>query len=829
MLQKFTEELNDIIAFSKDEAERLGNNFVAPEHMILALLRMQEAPAYTMLEKLHVDMNSLKETIETNISARKIGAADKTNVSRAFDRIVMMIRLEARLYKCVEINSELLLLAIMKHKDNGAADILTKFNIEYASLVNIMKGKINISNGIFEELPKDEEDDELDNKFNASTAKKRKEASSSTTPMLDEYGKDITLMAINDELDPVVGREKEIERVVHILSRRKKNNPVLIGEPGVGKSAIVEGLALRIVQRKVSRVLYDKKIVSLDLSALVAGTKYRGQFEERIKNLVTELEKNKNIILFIDELHTIVGAGGATGSLDTANILKPALSRGNIQCVGATTLNEYRQSIEKDGALERRFQKIIVEPTSEEETLTILHNIKERYQDHHQVHYTDEALSACVRLTKRYLTDRVFPDKAIDALDEVGAKLHLASLSEAPQEIIDLEKEIDIQNKTRLEAVSNEDYEKAAKIRDKIKELTSKLNDVRNEWLEGNKANKAKVTEDDVAATVAVMSGVPITKIAADETEKLKQMATTLTANVIGQNKAIETVVKSIRRNRIGLKDPNKPIGTFIFLGPTGIGKTHLAKKLAEIMFGSSDALIRIDMSEYMEKFSVSRLIGAPPGYVGYEEGGQMTEKVRRKPYSIVLLDEIEKAHPDMFNILLQIMDEGRITDSLGRMIDFKNTVIIMTSNVGTRQLKEFGRGIGFAQPNIDDKYADGVIKKALAKTFSPEFLNRVDEIVTFNQLSKEDICKIIDIELGLLHKRINAMNINLTMSDDVKSFIADKGFDIQFGARPLKRAVQRYVEDALADYMLNNGILGNANLTLQMDETKENTVVVAN
>ena len=687
-----------------------------------------------------------------------------------------------------------------------------------------------------EMLPKskfDFEEDEDDDKPQGSNSKvhrKTDKKSMTDTPALDNFGKDLTKYAAEDKLDPIVGRDVEVERLVQILSRRKKNNPVLIGEPGVGKTAIVEGLAIRIHQRKVSRILFDKRVIALDMASIVAGTKYRGQFEERIQSIMSEIERNPNIILFIDEIHTIVGAGSASGSLDAANILKPALSRGELQCIGATTLKEYRESIEKDGALERRFQKIIVEPTTEQETITILKNIKNRYEDHHQVVYSDEVLEACVKLTGRYISDRCFPDKAIDALDEVGARIRVKNMK-APKNIENLEKEVLLLEANKNDAARNQDFEEAAKIRDRIVEISKAIARLQSEFSKEEEKNRIHITIDDVATTVSMMSGVPIKRLEESDNERLMHMGEQLAGKVIGQDRAIDTVVKAIRRNSVGLKDPNRPIGSFIFLGPTGVGKTLLVKRLAEAVFGNEDAVIRVDMSEFMEKYSVSRLIGAPPGYVGYEEGGQLTEKVRRKPYSIVLLDEIEKAHSDVFNILLQVMDEGRLTDSLGRIIDFKNTIIVMTSNVGTRQLKDFGKGVGFTLPDDqyrDNEYANSVIKKALSKTFSPEFLNRIDEIVMFDSLNKESLYKIIDVEIDILKKRLTSMNIELSLTDDAKNFIFEKGYDTQYGARPLKRAIQNYIEDTLSEGMLMGNIKEHQKVLLDTKADKTGLQIVS-
>ena len=701
-----------------------------------------------------------------------------------------------------EADTRHLLLAILKCGEGIVCEALNEQGVTY----DAVRAKVSERRDVRMGAVFNDEDDTEDEKPTSKSATKTTAGApqnSSDTPVLDSFGKDITKAAMEDKLDPIVGREKEIERVVQILSRRKKNNPVLIGEPGVGKSAIAEGLALRIVQRKVSRVLFGKRVVALDMASIVAGTKYRGQFEERMKSILNELEKNPNIILFIDEIHTIVGAGGASGSLDAANMLKPALARGEIQCVGATTLNEYRQSIEKDGALERRFQKIMVEPTTKEETLQILENIKFRYEDHHQVTYSPEALAACVDLTARYISDRAFPDKAIDALDEVGSRMHIRNLH-VPAHIEALEQQIEDKNREKNALVASQKYEMAAECRDVIRQMSEQLEQAKQAWMQSSANERITVSADDVATTVAMMSGVPVQRIAQAESERLLQMKETLQRQVIGQDAAIAKIVRSIQRSRVGLKDPNRPIGSFIFLGPTGVGKTYLAKRLAEIMFGSADAIIRVDMSEFMEKFSVSRLVGAPPGYVGYEEGGQLTEKVRRKPYSIVLLDEIEKAHADVYNMLLQVLDEGHLTDSLGRKIDFKNTIIIMTSNVGTRQLKEFGHGVGFVQPNASsEQYAQGVIQKALSKTFSPEFLNRIDDVIIFEQLNRDAICKIIDLELDNVYKRVGNIGLTLHLTDEAKNFLADKGYDVQYGARPLKRAIQNYLEDPLAEYLL--------------------------
>ena len=798
---KYSQHLLRVLKYSADEAGRLGNVTVSPEHLLLSLLRIDNATAVGILRTLHVDMSALKARIENAIRVDGAVPSDITFDANA-TRVVKLIDLEQRAMAAGEADTRHLLLAILKCGEGIVCEALNEQGVTY----DAVRAKVSERRDVRMGAVFNDEDDTEDEKPTSKSATKTTAGTpknSSDTPVLDSFGKDITKAAMEDKLDPIVGREKEIERVVQILSRRKKNNPVLIGEPGVGKSAIAEGLALRIVQRKVSRVLFGKRVVALDMASIVAGTKYRGQFEERMKSILNELEKNPNIILFIDEIHTIVGAGGASGSLDAANMLKPALARGEIQCVGATTLNEYRQSIEKDGALERRFQKIMVEPTTKEETLQILENIKFRYEDHHQVTYSPEALAACVDLTARYISDRAFPDKAIDALDEVGSRMHIRNLH-VPAHIEALEQQIEDKNREKNALVASQKYEMAAECRDVIRQMSEQLEQAKQAWMQSSANERITVSADDVATTVAMMSGVPVQRIAQAESERLLQMKDTLQRQVIGQDAAIAKIVRSIQRSRVGLKDPNRPIGSFIFLGPTGVGKTYLAKRLAEIMFGSADAIIRVDMSEFMEKFSVSRLVGAPPGYVGYEEGGQLTEKVRRKPYSIVLLDEIEKAHADVYNMLLQVLDEGHLTDSLGRKIDFKNTIIIMTSNVGTRQLKEFGHGVGFVQPNASsEQYAQGVIQKALSKTFSPEFLNRIDDVIIFEQLNRDAICKIIDLELDNVYKRVGNIGLTLHLTDEAKNFLADKGYDVQYGARPLKRAIQNYLEDPLAEYLL--------------------------
>lgn len=824
-INRFSDHLLQVFKYGGEEATRLGNCEIMPEHLLLSLLRIDMATAVALLRSFNVDLARLKADIENAIRRPADTQLKFENVaSVATDRVLKLIDLEQRAMASPTADTRHLLLAILKNGEGAAYDALTEQGVTYEVVRTKVSEHRDVRMGaVFND--EDDLDEERPTEKNKAKPTVASTKNASDTPVLDSFGKDITKAALEDKLDPIVGREKEIERVVQILSRRKKNNPVLIGEPGVGKSAIAEGLATRIVQRKVSRVLFDKRVVALDMASIVAGTKYRGQFEERMKSILNELEKNPNIILFIDEIHTIVGAGGAAGSLDAANMLKPALARGEIQCVGATTLNEYRQSIEKDGALERRFQKIMIEPTSKEETLQILENIKFRYEDHHQVTYTPEALEACVNLTDRYISDRAFPDKAIDALDEVGSRIHMQNLH-VPPHIEELEHHIETKNKEKNTLVAAQKYELAAECRDTIRQMEEELAQAKRAWIESENADRATVTADDVAQTVSMMSGVPVQRIAQAESVRLLQMGSQLKGEVIGQNAAIDKLVKSIQRSRVGLKDPNRPIGSFIFLGPTGVGKTYLAKSLAEQMFGSADAVIRVDMSEFMEKFSVSRLIGAPPGYVGYEEGGQLTEKVRRKPYSIVLLDEIEKAHADVYNMLLQVLDEGHLTDSIGRKVDFKNTIIIMTSNVGTRQLKEFGHGVGFEQPSQNsDEYAHNVIQKALSKTFSPEFLNRVDDVIIFDQLSRESIFKIIDLELEKLYRRVGNLGFRIELSDAAKNFLADKGYDVQYGARPLKRAIQNYLEDALAERLLAGDVHTGDVLRVDLDTETQKLV----
>lgn len=820
MNNPFSQRISDVIQFSKEEANRLRNNYIGPEHLLLGLIREGEGKAVQILKDLYVDLEMVKKTLENDLRSSAVtpeNYSEDITFDEKASKILKMSILESRILKSPATDTEHMLLAIMRENQNKASQILEENEVTYQKVMDKLVPKAEPQSGL--DFGEDEEEEEEgirrqptgngESSFFSQEAKQttrtQQQKPNNDTPVLDSFGTDMTKAASEGKLDPIVGREKEIERLAQILSRRNKNNPILIGEPGVGKSAIVEGLALRIIEKKVSRILFDKRVIALDMTAVVAGTKYRGQFEERIRAILNELKKNPNIILFIDEIHNIVGAGSAAGSMDAANMLKPALARGEIQCIGATTLDEYRQNIEKDGALERRFQKVIVEPTTPEETLQILQNIKEKYEEHHNVTYTDEALEACVKLTDRYITDRNFPDKAIDAMDEAGSRVHLKNIT-VPKEIEQQEQMIDEARTHKNEAVRLQDFELAASFRDREKSLMSELEDMKQRWEESLKENRETVDKEQIADVVSMISGIPVQRMAQAEGIRLKGMKEQLLAKVIAQDKAVDTLVKAIQRSRVGLKDPNKPIGTFLFLGPTGVGKTHLAKELAKQMFGSADALIRIDMSEYMEKFTVSRLVGAPPGYVGYEEGGQLTEKVRRKPYSIVLLDEIEKAHSDVFNLLLQVMDEGRLTDSYGRTVDFKNTVIIMTSNIGTRQLKEFGKGIGFAaQTRTDDKeYSRSVITKALNKSFAPEFINRLDEIITFDQLDINALEKIIDIELKGLYERMESLGYKLVIDDAAKRFVASKGYDVQFGARPLKRSIQNNLEDGLAELILN-------------------------
>ena len=835
MNNQFSQRVSEIISYSKEEANRLRNKYIGPEHLLLGILRDGEGKAIDILTNFHIDLRQLKGKLEGYLTqAQDTTLAPDADIpfSETAQKILKMCILEARLLKSPKVDSEHLLLAILKHRTNLAATVLTDNQVDYEDVFNMLSLK---PSSPMDGMDFDEEDadDEMNENFGNSPkspnssvnfTQKQGKKLATDTPALDKFGSDITLAAAEGRLDPVVGREREIERVAQILSRRKKNNPILIGEPGVGKSAIVEGLALRIVEKKVSRILHDKRVVMLDMSSVVAGTKYRGQFEERLHAIINELEKNPKIILFIDEIHTIIGAGSAAGSMDAANMLKPALARGEIQCIGATTIDEYRKSIEKDGALERRFQKVMVEPTTADETLQILRNIKGKYEEHHNVTYTDAALEACVKLTDRYITDRSFPDKAIDALDESGSRVHLTHI-EAPKEIEEQERLIAETSAQKTLAVKQQNFELAAGYRDREKLLISQLQDMQAAWEAQLKEDRKVVDEEEIANVVSMMSGIPVQRMAQAEEVKLAGMKKELQSRVIAQDAAIEKLTKAILRSRVGLKDPNRPIGTFMFLGPTGVGKTYLAQQLAKFMFGSTDALIRIDMSEYMDKYTVSRLIGAPPGYVGYEEGGQLTEKVRRKPYSIVLLDEIEKAHPDIFNLLLQVMDEGRLTDSYGKTVDFKNTVIIMTSNIGTRQLKEFGTGVGFtAQKRVDDKeYSRSVIQKALNKKFAPEFLNRIDEIITFDQLSLDAIVKIVDIELKGLYQRVGNIGFTLSIDEEAKKFIASKGYDVQFGARPLKRAIQSYLEDGLSEIIVNGNVSEGDTIVVTYNKEKDN------
>ncbi len=833
MNNQFSQRVSDVILYSKEEAGRLHNNYIGPEHLLLGLIRDGEGKAIEILSKLNIDLQEIKFRVEEILRAREVTnpiSDDDITLTSEASKILKMCILEARLLKNAIAGTEHMLLAILKDKNNLAANILEEQNVQYKNVYEHLTLQPDVTSGLGFNEDDEDDDEEMGSRPSGSRqqAQSTQRKPANDTPVLDNFGTDMTKAAEDGKLDPIVGREREIERLAQILSRRKKNNPILIGEPGVGKSAIVEGLALRIVQKKVSRILFDKRVVALDMASVVAGTKYRGQFEERIRSILNELQKNPNVILFIDEIHTIVGAGSAAGSMDAANMLKPALARGEIQCIGATTLDEYRKNIEKDGALERRFQKVVVEATTPEETLQILKNIKSRYEDHHNVIYTDEALDACVKLTDRYITDRNFPDKAIDALDEAGSRVHLTNIR-VPKEIEEQEKLIDETKAKKNEAVKLQNFELAASYRDKEKEYTNQLETLKQQWEEEIKDHRQTVDEEQIADVVSMMSGVPVQRMAQAEGFKLMKMKEDLTSKVVAQDTAIEKLVKAIQRSRVGLKDPNRPIGTFMFLGPTGVGKTHLAKELARYMFGSSDSLIRIDMSEYMEKFTVSRLVGAPPGYVGYEEGGQLTEKVRRKPYSIVLLDEIEKAHPDVFNILLQVMDEGRLTDSYGRVVDFKNTVVIMTSNIGTRQLKEFGRGVGFAtQSRADDKeFSRSVIQKALNKSFAPEFLNRVDEVITFDQLSLDAIIKIIDIELKGLYTRIESLGYQMIITDEAKKFIATNGYDVQFGARPLKRAIQNYLEDGLSELIISSTLSEGDVIHIGLNENKDGLTIV--
>jgi ATP-dependent Clp protease ATP-binding subunit ClpC len=830
MDDNFSPRVKDVITYSKEEAMRLGHDFIGTEHLMLGILRDGNGRAIHILNNLDVDLDHLRRKVEILSPASpslEINVEKKNlHLTRQAERALKTTFLEAKVFQSTSISTAHLLLCILRNENDPTTKLLNKLKIDYDIAKEQYLNMTPREEEFLENLPRNEsynDDSGQDDSFKGGDFNNpaNKSNKKSKTPVLDNFGRDLTEMAEEGKLDPVVGREKEIERVSQILSRRKKNNPLLIGEPGVGKSAIAEGLALRIIQKKVSRILFGKRVVTLDLASLVAGTKYRGQFEERMKAVMNELEKNDDIILFIDEIHTIVGAGGATGSLDASNMFKPALARGEIQCIGATTLDEYRQYIEKDGALERRFQKVIVEPTSVEETITILNNIKDKYEDHHNVTYTDEAIEACVKLTDRYMSERFLPDKAIDALDEAGSRVHITNI-EVPKQILDLERQLEEVRELKNLVVKKQKYEEAAKLRDDEKRIEKDLAIAQEQWEEDAKNNRIEVTEDNVADVVSMMTGIPVNRIAQTESNKLAKLPELIQNKVIGQNEAVLKIARSIQRNRAGLKDPNRPIGSFIFLGQTGVGKTQLAKVLARELFDSEDALVRIDMSEYMEKFSISRLVGAPPGYVGYEEGGQLTEKVRRKPYCVVLLDEIEKAHPDVFNMMLQVLDDGFMTDSLGRKIDFKNTIIIMTSNVGARQLKDFGQGVGFGTAtrvaNAEDN-SKSVIENALKKTFAPEFLNRIDDVIVFNALEKEDINSIIEIELSKLYARVKELGYTLKLSDAAKAYVAEKGFDRQFGARPLKRAIQKYVEDALAEEIITSKIGSGDEIFMDFEE----------
>jgi ATP-dependent Clp protease ATP-binding subunit ClpC len=819
-----------VISFSREEALRLGHDYIGAEHLLLGLIREGDGMAIKILKSLSVDTSKLRRSIEEAVRGTSSVTVNLGNIplTKQAEKVLKITYLEAKIFKSDLIGTEHLLLSILRDDDNIASQILLQYNITY----EIFKQEVEVNkNGFRDEAPggtSDGGEDDFQEEESFTTPKKVSDIKSKT-PVLDNFGRDLTRAAEEGKLDPIVGREKEIERVSQILSRRKKNNPILIGEPGVGKSAIAEGLALRIVQRKVSRVLFNKRVVTLDLASLVAGTKYRGQFEERMKAVMNELEKSTDVILFIDEIHTIVGAGGASGSLDASNMFKPALARGEIQCIGATTLDEYRQYIEKDGALDRRFQKVMIEPATPDETIEILTRIKEKYEDHHGVTYTDEAIKACVTLTTRYITDRFLPDKAIDALDEAGSRVHLTNIH-VPENIITIESKIEDIKLEKNAVVKSQKYEEAAKLRDTEKNLLEELDRAKAEWEAETKTKRYEVSEDSVAEVVSMMTGIPLQRVGQADSTKLLNMYDKVAEKIIGQDDAIKKLTKAIQRTRAGLKDPKKPIGSFIFLGPTGVGKTELAKELARFMFDSDDSLIQIDMSEYMEKFAVSRLVGAPPGYVGYEEGGQLTEKVRRKPYAVILLDEIEKAHPDVFNILLQVLDEGQLTDSLGRKVDFRNTIIIMTSNIGARQLKDFGAGVGFstaAKINQTDAHSRGVIETALKRAFAPEFLNRVDDVVVFNSLGKDEIFKIIDIELKALFGRVHDLGYEVKLTDGAKEFIADKGFDSAFGARPLKRAIQKYLEDPIAEEILKGEIADGDTLEIDYDKEKEEITVV--
>ncbi len=844
---KFSPRVKDVINLSREEAIRLGHDHIGAEHFLLGMIREGDGQAIRVLKSLDIEIDQLQNQMENAVNSGKIArvnAIEQIPMTKQAEKILKITYLEAKIFKSDTIGTVHLLLSILREEDCLASRILNRFGVNYSNVKMKMEqmgeggisSKPTSSDNFFsrnepsnEANPFGNDDSFDDDEPKGTDSKKNQNNSKSKTPVLDNFGRDLSKLAEEGKLDPIIGREKEIERVSQILSRRKKNNPILIGEPGVGKTAIAEGLALRILQKKVSRILFNKRIITLDLSSLVAGTKYRGQFEERMKAVMGELEKNTDIILFIDEIHTIVGAGGASGSLDASNMFKPALARGEIQCIGATTLNEYRQYIEKDGALDRRFQKVLVDPPTPEETIQIIGNIREKYEDHHRVQYTEEAIKACVTLTERYITDRFLPDKAIDALDEAGARVHLSNI-QVPTAILDLENQIEEIKVEKRKVIEASKYEQAAQLRDKEKLVENELAAAKSAWETESKAKRYVVSDEDVAQVVAMMSGIPVTKIAQSETDKLAKMKDTLKTKVIGQDKAIEAISKAIQRTRVGLKDPKKPIGSFVFLGPTGVGKTQLAKELARFLFDSEDSLIRIDMSEYMEKFSVSRLVGAPPGYVGYEEGGQLTEKVRRKPYSVILLDEIEKAHPDIFNVLLQVLDDGQLTDGLGRKVDFKNTIIIMTSNIGSRQLKEFGTGVGFStatKKDTEDVESRGVIEKALKRAFAPEFLNRIDDVIVFNQLSREDIHKIIDVSLKDVIRRIETLGYEVELTEEAKDVLAEKGYSPDFGARPLQRVIQKYIEDKLAEKILSGELhLGDK---ITVSKSAEGEIVLEN
>ena len=829
MEAKFSPRVKDVISYSREEALRLRHDYIGTEHLLLGLIREGDGVAIKILKNIGVEMSAVRQSIEDAVKGSSVSRSPISNMplTKQAEKVLKITYLEAKIFKSDIIGTEHLLLAILRDEENIASQILQQYNVTY----NLFKTEVEQNTtGITDEAsntPSGGDDDYADEESQFTTPKKVSDIKSKT-PVLDNFGRDLTKAAEEGKLDPIVGREKEIERVSQILSRRKKNNPILIGEPGVGKSAIAEGLALRIIQRKVSRVLFNKRVVTLDLASLVAGTKYRGQFEERMKAVMNELEKSPDVILFIDEIHTIVGAGGASGSLDASNMFKPALARGEIQCIGATTLDEYRQYIEKDGALDRRFQKVTVEPTTYDDTIEILNRIKDKYEEHHNVTYTPEAIEACVSLTTRYITDRFLPDKAIDALDESGSRVHLKNIH-VPQSIIDIEEKIEDVKVEKNKVVRSQKYEEAAKLRDTEKKLIEELEKEKTAWEAETKTKRYTVSEDNVAEVVSMMTGIPVQRVSQSDSQKLLKMGDSMKGRIIGQDDAVHKLVKAIQRTRAGLKDPKKPIGSFIFLGPTGVGKTELAKELARFMFDTEEALIQIDMSEYMEKFAVSRLVGAPPGYVGYEEGGQLTEKVRRKPYAVVLLDEIEKAHPDVFNLLLQVLDEGQLTDSLGRKVDFRNTIIIMTSNIGARQLKEFGQGVGFttaAKENQIDSHSRGVIETALKRAFAPEFLNRVDDVIVFNTLSKEHIFKIIDIELKSLFTRIEDLGYPITLTESAKNYIAEKGYDSNFGARPLKRAIQKHLEDPIAEEILKGKLKSGQTIEVDFDEQKKEIVV---